>query len=234
MIEITDITILNQLLYLCKTRNQWVNHLINLQRQKTEYMNLINKKIFCFGPVWCFTWRIAVLIMIVILEIFHSYNIKTNPDVGSRMASFMIIFILSLSFIGMAIWTIYKASTSISHKYKVKRAKSSIIVLNNNINDILNKINQISKQISEYNYLPEVYWFAGDMIINYILNRRADNLKEAINLFEYERRMNFQFNRQMQALQNINNLIRNNRKSNAAGNAVIAGAAIAAGFISKL
>lgn len=55
----------------------------------------------------------------------------------------------------------------------------------NRIGEIEKRVNQNMNRLKE-SILPEAYWysFAVDKIIEYIKNLRADNLKEAINLFE--------------------------------------------------
>lgn len=60
---------------------------------------------------------------------------------------------------------------------------------------------------------------------------RADNVKDAINLFEYEQRQDAQFRMQMQQLQKINSNLQRNGLINAAGFATL-GIINAVGFSS--
>lgn len=230
MIEITDRNKLIHILNLCKTRNEWINALIVNQNDRIACLKIINKKIYALGSVWCFSWRVITILLLVSFAIYQQYNLKNNTDINSHITSMLLLSVTITAIIGMVIWTTYKIIASIIHKSKVKTSKAKLNTIESNINECITQIDFYSKQISDFEYLPEVYWYAGVIIINYILNRRADTLKEAINLFEMERRSNIQFNQQMYALQQINEEIRKNRRSNAIGMTVLTSATIFSGF----
>ncbi len=54
------------------------------------------------------------------------------------------------------------------------------------INAIQNKINNNHDRLEKIDVLPENYWtpYRANKIIEFIVNKRADNLKEALNLLE--------------------------------------------------
>lgn len=58
----------------------------------------------------------------------------------------------------------------------------------NRLIEIENKVEQNINMLQKDSILPKAYWnsFAINKIIEYLINLRADSLKEAINLFENE------------------------------------------------
>lgn len=224
---------LNELLVLCRSRNAMINTLTAYQKDLHDCLKIVNKKIYCFGPIWCFVWRIVLLILLAIgLVYFGSIDIVTSRNIWYYIAPIFMALGLT-AFIVILIFTIIKTITAPIHHFKAKQAKKKIEELEPKSNELIMQIDTLSDRIKGYDYLPEIYWYAGDIIISYIFNKRADNLKEAINLFEYERRMDIQFNKQMAMLEQINNEIKNNRRSNSMGNAILTGAVIASGFIAR-
>lgn len=230
MNEITDKNILEKILGLCKTRNELMLTLIDKQQQKNKCIDIINAKEFCFGPVWCFTWRIALIVILILSSVYIWNNQSNLFGETSTILAPMINSVAFTIIIVLVIWTVVKAILTIFHYKNIHKAKKKIKILDEHIKSYFKQIESMTKQVLEYNYLPEAYIFAGDIIITYILNRRADCLKEAINIFENERRSNIQFHQQMQALQQISIQLRKNRHSNLAGIALLSSATFLSGF----
>lgn len=151
--------------------------------------------------------------MLFLWLLFNRPSNSTLRSVIYVQAILLILFVLDLVFL------IIKIIKSLSHNKKYKNAKKDIEIANTDIAYRVNEINKLSKQIASYNLIPYAYWYAGDKIVRYIINGRADTIKEAINLYEFELQNNMQFRMQMDRLNSIinsiNNINRNTRINNA-------------------
>lgn len=217
---------------LCTNRNILINSLNNSIKNYSDCMKIINTKLYRFNIVWCFAWRILLLMGLSFIPMLFTFLKDNTYDIILAYIFLMILvftnFMIPPLFILTLIFLIIKICKSISHAFKLKRAKVDIVKYEQEINRLQQNINEYSHQLSAYNFLPAAYWYAGDVIINYILNRRADTLKEAINLFEFECRQDKHFQAQMEVLQKINNQLIKNGKTTAISSAVIASAVIGA------
>lgn len=76
------------------------------------------------------------------------------------------------------------------------------------------KMNTIADELDSFTILPERYRtiHAVDTIGNYIVNKRADTLKEAINLYEDELHKHNQLRNQQLHIQQNNHIIQQNRE----------------------
>ncbi|WP_418841492.1 hypothetical protein [Ruminococcus sp.] len=131
------------------------------------------------------------------------------------------MFICKLAFLTIAILLIVSIILRISDVRKYKKYKKIIPYVISNIEETERSINSISRELASYDLLPVCYWHLGHYIIQYILNRRADTIKEAINLYETEYRQDMQFRNQMEALNRINRQLYDNKMVNAAGFAMV-------------
>lgn len=207
---------LNTIANYCAARNFNIEKL-NYDVFMLDFSNkIINKKIYTFNAAWCFTWRILGLFVTTVLFLWLLFNRPSNLSLSSviyMQAILLILFVLDLVFL------INKIVKSLSHNKKYKNAKKDIEIANTDIAYRVNEINKLSKQIASYNLIPYAYWYAGDKIVRYIINGRADTIKEAINLYEFELQNNMQFRMQMDRLNSIsdsiNNINRNTRINNA-------------------
>lgn len=217
MVEIYDESHLRELKDICEERNRIINQVIGKERVVNLNLEVINKKIFPNGAVWYYTWRTLLLFICIILYIWGvavlknfgiSYGVEYNVEINRDTYQILIAaFIVDISFIIFFVtfsFMIIKFVKQINHLKKVKRARKTIIVLNNSISELNTRISILNERIAVHDYLPEAYYYSGHIIIQYILNRRADSLKEAINLFEFERQGNPLFYRYMSALKQNN------------------------------
>lgn len=210
-------TDLNAIANYCTARNSNIEKL-NYDVFMLDFSNkIINKKVYAFNAIWCFTWRISILFITTILFLWLILNRPSNITLFSVIylqAILLFIFVLDLVFL------IIKIVKCLSRNKKCKNAKKDIAIANSDIEYRVNVINNLSKQIASYNLIPNAYWCAGDKIVKYIINGRADTIKEAINLYEFELQNNMQFRMHMDRLNSISNSINNINRNVRINNAI--------------
>lgn len=224
----------------CIHRNNLLNVLQSNQKSYYQIKKYIDYKPYRFNAVYCYTWRAVLFLSFLILGVFlvkieNDYNkilISPNSEMFELQETYFkfqplisvlipIMFICSIVFLALLMSKIMGVAY---RKHKIVKLKDDLLSIENDIQSLKNRLNGISCKIQSYDLLPVAYWYAGDRIMQYLINKRADNIKEAINLFEFERRQDIQFNKQMEALQNINGQLVRNGILNTAGMVVMTGA----------
>lgn len=223
----------------CKQRNYLLNVFQSKQKAHYQIKKYIDYKPYCFNAVYCYAWRTVLFLLFliagIVLELIHNtfvgVLINPTPKMKELQETYFefqpfvsvfipIMFITSIVFFALLLSKIISVSY---RKRKIVRLKDDLALIENDMISLKNQLNGISDKIQSYNLLPVAYWYAGDRIMRYLINRRADNIKEAINLFEFERRQDIQFNKQMEALKNINGQLVRNGILNTAGMVVMTG-----------
>lgn len=219
-----DYNTLNCYARLCLDRNALLNNLNNLRNTYSNYIYAKQKVDKC-KPIIYFGWKILalVIISIIIYIILMLGKGKRSYQTHTFYRAFApsIMFICKLAFLTIAILLIVSIILRISDVRKYKKYKKIIPYVISNIEETERSINSISRELASYDLLPVCYWHLGHYIIQYILNRRADTIKEAINLYETEYRQDMQFRNQMEALNRINRQLYDNKMVNAAGFAMV-------------
>ncbi len=122
-------------------------------------------------------WRFITYLILLFIT-YTIINSLPNNIVNDLVIFFVIAFFvvpyLVMRFTFTFICNLY-------HSHKQKKYKSRLIKIEEKLKQNINLLQNDS-------ILPKAYWnsFAVAKIIDYIRNLRADNLKEAINLFENE------------------------------------------------
>lgn len=138
-----------------------VNESINLQR---EYEYYYSKHPFFVG----FDIKGRIAVFFIIWFLLGTLGRDINPLLG------LVIFFGSIYF--LFIWP------TLNVKKKIKKNKERINEIHLLLNDLERKVNPV--------YIPRTYInkYALSKLQSYFLNKRADTLKEALNLFEQEKR----------------------------------------------
>lgn len=225
-----DFNMLNKYAQLCLRRNVYLNALQANYKIYSDYNSLkakLKKDLIIKIPI-----RILILVALAFI-VYYSYFWGVPVRIGEKALSLEIRIILvavlyfsAIIFAVLFVFTLIKVISTIIKIIKLIRLKIKLPAALENIkqNEELN--NQISKEIAAYNLLPVCYWHLGNVIVQYILNGRADTIKDAINLYELEFRQDMQFRAQMDALNRIYNQLVNNKMVNAAGMAMISSSII--------
>lgn len=209
---------------LCLDRNNLLEKLNDLKYTYNRY-SYAKQRVDKCKPIIYFGWKILTLIIISLIafmvwslgqgkksyQCFRFYNSFGKILITICGIAFFIIAVL------LIISIILRCSDIITYKHRKKNIPDVI----SNIEETEKSINIISKELALYNLLPVCYWHLGHYIIQYILNCRADTIKEAINLYEAEYRQDMQFRNQMEALNRINKQLQDNKMINAAGFAMV-------------
>ena len=209
---------------LCLTRSNLLNKLNDLKYTANKYSEA-KEKVDKHKPIIYFGWKILTLFVIVIIYILIKNNLKIET-VHYSSSLYQLLHTVSNMTCGIAFLTIFilLVVSVISRITDVNTYKTYKKIMPDVILDITKterSINSISKELASYDLLPVCYWHLGHYIIQYILNRRADTIKEAINLYETEYRQDMQFRNQMEALNRINRQLYDNKMVNAAGFAMV-------------
>lgn len=223
-----DFNMLNKYAQLCLTRNSYLNALQSDSNLYSKYI-AAKKEYESINPIFYFSWKIIALIILSIAIIFavKFANIKDTYHSITRKSPWeLILIVCSVAFLFVFILLIVSFFSRISDVRKYKKYKKIIPDVISNIEKNEKIVNDISQEIASYNLLPVCYWHLGNVIVQYILNGRADTIKEAINLYEFEFRQDMQFRAQMDALNNINNQLVSNGVVNALGMAMISSSII--------
>lgn len=197
-----DYNTLNCYARLCLDRNTLLNNLNNLRNTYSNYLYAKQKVDKC-KPIIYLGWKILALaiISIIIYIILMLGKGKRSYQTHTFYRAFApsIMFICELAFLTIAILLIVSIILRISdvRKYIKLKYKKIIPYVISNIEETERSINNISRELAAYDILPVCYWHLGHYIIQYILNRRADTIKEAINLYKTEYRQDMQFRNQM-------------------------------------
>lgn len=218
-----DFNMLNKYAQLCSKRNVYLNALQANYKIYSDYNSLkikLKKNILYKVPLQLLGLTALFFIFYYLSQQFI-HNSFNSLNIVLQNVLVMAIFVCFILFLILFVFTVIKVISTIISIFKFIRLKIKLPAALENIkqNEELN--NQISKEIAEYNLLPVCYWHLGNAIVQYILNGRADTIKEAINLYEFEFRQDMQFRAQMDALNNINNQLVNNGVVNALGMAMI-------------
>ena len=143
-----------------------VNQSINLQQEHESYYS--QPAFFISLGLWA---RIVIFIIIWIITV----NTLSSAEY-STMNTFLLMVIFCGYIYFLFIWpTVYVKKKVKRNKERINEIKSSLGELNKNVNPV---------------HLPKVYInkYALSKLETYLINKRADTLKEALNLFEQERR----------------------------------------------
>lgn len=196
-------------------RNQSIDM---LQREYSEYSKYLKYSSEKAYTTWGYIWRICLPIACLIYLFKNSiYSFFSQVVVMLLIAS--IVFLVLM---------IIKTQT---YNEELNRLKVKAASFKNFSKRVEDDINSYTKQLESYDMISPYYYCVADVILNYIVIGRADTVKEAINLFEFEQRQDAQFRMQMQQLQQINNTMQKNGLINAMGFATL-GAINIAGFSS--
>lgn len=196
-------------------RNQSIDM---LQREYNEYAKYIEFSSKGAYTTWGYIWRICLPIGCLLYLFTYSFY-----SIFSRLV--VLLLIVSIVFL---ILMVAKINT---YKSELKEQKNKAALFKTLSQKIEADINNYTKQLVSYDVISPYYYCVADVILNYIVIGRADTVKEAINLFEYEQRQDAQFRIQMQQLQQINSTMQKNGLINAMGFATL-GAINIAGFSS--
>ncbi|MCQ2513537.1 MAG: hypothetical protein MJ089_00395 [Ruminococcus sp.] len=194
-----------------KSRNFYLSRISSLIKEKNNRLSYINQK--RHSILFSYSVRIALIVIFTIVGLFlvpYCRSSLMNKDYLKYFLYLFLIVAFSVLDLIALIFIIYKIVADIVYKNKSNKYRKEIKEIDTYIDNIQTKLNIETQKIIEYNILPEAYWYAGDVIINYVLNMRADNFKEAINLFEIELQNNIQFHQQMQMLQSIRTQVQKN------------------------
>lgn len=225
-----DLNMLKKYVDLCMMRNSYLNALQTNYKIICEYNSLkkpLKKNLLFKIPI-----QILSLIALAFIS-YHSYIRITYRHVSSYSMSFegkfmlyIVFFAATLGFLALSVFTVIKIILTIKNIIKFIKLKKKLPTASQNIKRYEEFNNQISKEIASYNILPVCYWHLANVIIQYIFNRRAYTIKEAINLYESEFRQDAQFRAQMDSMNRIYYELRNNNRINSAGMAMISSSII--------
>lgn len=196
-------------------RNQLIDKLQKEYEEYRKYQEIKNKKAY---SLWGYFWRIALLIVTLFYLIKYPFY----------LALYILAFFL---FIASIVFLIMMIAKTITYNNEMKDLKNKSSLFKAYSVNLEKEINDCTKELESYDIISPYYYCVADAILNYIVIGRADNVKDAINLFEYEQRQDAQFRMQMQQLQKINSNLQRNGLINAAGFATL-GIINAVGFSS--
>lgn len=210
--------------HLCLDRNNLLNKLNYLKCTYSKY-SYAKQRVDKHKPIIYFGWKILALLIISLIAfmVWSSGQGKKSYQFFRFYNSFgtILITICGIAFFIIAVLLIISIILRCSDVITYKHRKKNISDVISNIEETEKSINSISRELASYDLLPVCYWHLGHYIIQYILNRRADTIKEAINLYEAEYRQDMQFRNQMEALNRINRQLYDNKMVNAAGFAMV-------------
>jgi len=139
-------------------------------------------------------YRIIILIIFYKLvghyNIVHFFNRLTGGLYGrlyskiytiTKSWDYLLALLLPDIFQLLVILIILKLLGHLSHLLKIK-------IYRKKLDEIEKRVTQNIEILNKQSVLPKTYWYSAavDKLIAYLSNRRADDLKEAINIYEYE------------------------------------------------
>lgn len=133
-----------------------------------------------------------------------------NSDGGAHGSYNFIFIILVAAWLAIWISLIHVGNRRVSKKNEDNQRKISELVSQQS--DILLKVTKNYNNAGISDFYPKAYFYeyAASCIYTYILNRQADNLKEAMNLYEnhlHHLRMEQGMNKQLESLQRAEALL---------------------------
>lgn len=177
---------------------------VNIIQRNERY---IKRKIKYSGSVVSFVFAALFLVGGLLLFIFKDYFVslteryQTETNITLLFAS-GIIWTISLAFIIIAALLLVRTK----HRKKEfsilkQQAIDANAQLSQNIATQQESIANIENELFSYDLIHTNYWYAGDIILNYIILGRAATVMDAINLFEHECQVNIQLQQNLQIIQ---------------------------------
>lgn len=218
----------------CRARNSIVNQYNEYSMQLNEIYLFYNSKEYQSNKKFPFFVRVILfaigfIVSIVALFIINDLGLRTPSIKNNPMIGTLIIVTFGVALLSIIFFFSY-LKKNLRLMKNDKNATRNRPILEKACADSATEIENADRVLISYDLLPDKYFYAGECIIGYILDRRADSIKEAINLFEAESRQNVQFKAQMDQLLAINQQIiatnhqlKSNQISNAIGQVAIAG-----------
>lgn len=189
----------------CRARNSYVNQFNGNYASLNQTYSYISSKeyksaakiSYLIRMFICIAIEIICVAALVLMDLYleppKSKDIAYSAFIIASIAASLVLFIVAFSLS----W--FYLSRHLRFRKKKRYVDKNRPVLEKNCSDLANLIQKADEELTKYDLLTSKYFYAGEHIVDYIINRRADSIKEAINLFEPESRRNVQL-MQMQRL----------------------------------
>ncbi|MBT9168900.1 MAG: hypothetical protein DDT19_02251 [Syntrophomonadaceae bacterium] len=153
------------------------------------FLNKNNPYFFAFLADVLFTMLLLFVVLFPFVGLlFVLFGVKNNAAVS---------WAPSLIVVG-GVYPSYKIQRYFRKRCKLKINHKRILQIDEEINEIKNKIAAPIEMLGKISIVPQKYWYplAIDSFIDYVECKRADSLKEAINLFESDKKHDAQMKQQ--------------------------------------
>lgn len=203
----TQKTIANDLIYYCKNlfsqRNSYRNRISEDLKLIMRNLGLINKKFGYGGSIVLFIFTVLFFSSGLLLLLCNDYD--NSSAYYKKSDPFCVYGAISLWFIALIFLILALACmfTAKRNRGLKKQAIAANQELMKNIDAYRGEVVKIEKELLSYNLLHRDYWYAGDVILNYIIVGRAATIMDAINLFELERQVDKQMQQNLIMMQQL-------------------------------
>ena len=191
---------------------------IRLEQQVADYRQQIQTPVISrqqfrantYRPKRIFMFILCVIICNIILTKIKMNNLsRNNPLAGAISIKSVSTNLIPVSLIlcGVVLFTFNAIKFNITYKNAVETQKSNTAKAAENLRRILPEYQQLRKKVYDKSQciIPNDYIYAAEYINSLIVNKRADSLKEALNIYEqdlHNQRMREDLHEQTRSFQN--------------------------------